>query len=148
MITGITQVSLRKILSFFNEYHEELDLPTIYRVNAALEKKSGFKPEWYHCCIRSCLAFTGIYAEDEFCPECKEPRYHDKKGRKNEWLPRKKWLYLPIAPRLLSQFRDRERAEILTTYRAKFNSGNDLTDIFSGKIYQKELCGKLRLFSR
>lgn len=149
LVTPMTRNSQEKLVSFFDRYHPDLALPSIYRVNKRLEKRSGLKPIWYHCCINSCMAFTGEYADFTHCKICKEARYHAQLSRKRELKPRKKWLFFPVAPRLLKQFRDPEKATYLSTYRAQFDVPKDaFTDIFSGDLYQSFHRRELQLFSR
>lgn len=93
LITPMTRNSQEKLVSFFDKYHPDLALPSIYRINRRLEKRSGLKPIWYHCCINSCMAVTGKYADFIYCKICKEAGYHTLLSRKRELKPRKKWLY-------------------------------------------------------
>jgi len=64
LITGITRKSGEKMTGFFEKHYPDINLPTIYRINTILEKRTGIKPQWYDCCINSCMAFTGEFDLD------------------------------------------------------------------------------------
>src|SRR5687768_9682523 len=75
------------------------------------------------------MAYTGSKQDDISCSTfvkgsrtkvCGKPRYHSKKDRKGQLVARKRWLYLPLIPRLRSLFNS-DLAEDLTTYRASFH---------------------------
>ena len=50
----------------------------------------------YHCCVNDCVIYrnstSGMYADLDNCPKCKEPRYKHKGGR----IPRKRFTHLPL----------------------------------------------------
>lgn len=90
----------------------ELDLPSVYRREKLLEELSGLKEVVYHCCINTCVLFTGEYEDYNECPICKEPR------RDNRKRPRNVFRYLPLIPRLQLLFRSPKMIEKLH-YRQK-----------------------------
>ena len=95
-----------------------------------------FKPVRYHCCVNSCIAYTGpAYAGLTACPKCNEPRYHDSANQK----PRKIFTYLPLIPRLLSFVSHPEQARLMR-YRAHEHPSSQqpdkMTDVFDASHYQ------------
>lgn len=74
---------------------------------------SGFDPVLYDCCPKSCCCYTGHLKELTACPKCGEPRFNAA-GR-----ARKKFTYIPLTPRLVGLYRNREMARKLR-YRSEF----------------------------
>jgi len=90
------------------------------------------------CCINSCVAFTGKLANENLCPECKEPRY---KPSETSQIPRKKAAYWSLIDSFRMQYKDKSRAAILR-YRHNWTStneyklGNQIGDVFDGFRYK------------
>ncbi|KAI5811727.1 hypothetical protein DFH27DRAFT_466850, partial [Peziza echinospora] len=109
----------------------------------------------FDCCVAQCVAFTGEYAELDRCPTCQEERFfpgHNAGPIANR-KPRKKWLYIPIIPRLFLQFSNARRARILqeyplslTTAQGEYGVEEDLrgpgpnrvySDFWDGRLYRE-----------
>ncbi|CCD56290.1 hypothetical protein BofuT4_P149000.1 [Botrytis cinerea T4] len=158
--THTTRIGQQKMLEFITKYRGYISnpanpLPSVWRTNAQLRKKTGLRPEWIDCCVNSCIAYTGNKSEADCCSygSCREPRWHKGTNKKGERRPRKQFLFFPLAGRLSTQFRS-SRAETLTTYRASFDEikdqGNDnreREDIFNGDLYQNYHRKKLGLYT-
>lgn len=71
-----------------------------YRILNLLAETSGLSPEFHDCCIRSCIAYTGKYADLTTCPFCKERRYFDESATPPR--PRNQYMQYPSIPRLKS----------------------------------------------
>ncbi|THU92541.1 hypothetical protein K435DRAFT_576560, partial [Dendrothele bispora CBS 962.96] len=100
-----------------------------------VEELSNLRPEVYHCCVNSCMCYTGVYSEDTLCRFCKEPRFRP------DGKPRKVFTYVPLIPRLIGYYRSLSMVEKLE-YRATFTSDSgEITDVFDGSHY-KSLCGQ------
>jgi hypothetical protein len=106
---------------------------SLYRAKKRLSRLTGIIGTNLHCCVNSCVAYTGDYATLKECPVCHEPRLAD------ENKPRKKFTIIPLIPRLQLQYKDLERARHLR-YRAEYiqHMGN-FGDVFDGDAYM-ELC--------
>ncbi|KAI0371590.1 hypothetical protein BV20DRAFT_942100, partial [Pilatotrama ljubarskyi] len=100
-------------------------------VQARAAQLSGFEPECYDCCVNSCIAFTGVYAKDNSCPFCAEPR-HNSKGQ-----PRQQFVYLPVIPRLQAQMANWEMAQHLL-YRGTEHAHDPgvIRDVMDGELYR------------
>lgn len=93
---------------------------------------SGIEPHWYHCCVNSCMAYTGEHADlNECCfKECKEPRYA------SDGRPRRLFCYLPLIPRLQGYFMSPKKVEQLL-YRHNYKpTPETIADIFDGQHYK------------
>lgn len=112
-----------------------LELSTLFRIQAAMARLSGIKPERFDCCENLCLAYTGQYEELDTCPFCAISRYRDN-GK-----PRKQFLYLPFISRLTSIF---SSAKVAPAYNYRAQHDRDpghrhdrLCDTFDGHRYQQ-----------
>jgi len=112
------------------------NVQSLYHMKKLVDKLSELSATNYHCCTQSCVAFTGPHANLTTCPRCNRPRYHS-----DGTSPRKVFQYIPLIPRLLAFFLNRELNERMQ-YRtkghpqAKRESGGHKTDIFDGTHYR------------
>ncbi|CAE6388809.1 unnamed protein product, partial [Rhizoctonia solani] len=111
------------------------DLPMDPALQAQATKISAYDAHDVHCCVNSCVAFTGGYAHLEHCPWCFEPRYkphptHDR------LVPRRTFRYLPIIPRLINMYRNRDMARRLRYRSRRRPDPQKISDIFDGQFYQ------------
>ena len=138
LLEGMTRKKRQEMIAWFQVYHPQIKLPTIWRLMAKMEKLTGIKPLWFHCCKNSCMAYTGEYSQLTACRICHTPRY-DTQTWTEKSRPLKRWLFLPLLPRLKHQFSGKY-STMLSTYRAEFgvhDSARSFTkDIFSGRVYQ------------
>jgi hypothetical protein len=155
----MTREKRQAMVAFIKHYAPTFGaiLPSIYRTNEKLARKTGIKPQWIDCCINSCIAYTGSFAHETRCNQklkhngkmCNEPRYYPQKDQNGKDKSRKQFLFIPLLDRLRHQF-STEQAKDLSTYRAGFDSSpsSDLIDVFSGDLYQEYHRKELGLFSR
>ncbi|KAJ7231818.1 hypothetical protein C8J57DRAFT_1091622, partial [Mycena rebaudengoi] len=91
---------------------------------------SRVEPRWYHCCVNSCMAYTGDDSDSVSCRFCAEPRYTS--GGK----PRRLFCYLPLIPRLQGYFQNPKMVEKLL-YRHNYRHQRDtIADVFDGIHYR------------
>ena len=115
---------------------QSYNVQSLHHMKKLVEKLSELSAVDYHCCIKSCVAFTGPHTSLPACPRCKSPRY-----RSDGKSPQKVFQYIPLIPRLLTFFLNRELNERMR-YRAeghpqaKEESGGQKTDIFDGAHYR------------
>ena len=115
------------------------NIQSLYHMKKLVDKLSELSAVNYHCCIKSCIAFTGPHTNLTACPCCKCPRY-----RSDGKSPRKVFRYIPLIPRLLAFYLNRELNKRMR-YRteghpqAKQESGGRKTDIFDGTHYRSLL---------
>lgn len=155
VLDGSSRKNSKKYVAFLKRHTDMKSPPSIYRINTELEKHTGMKPVWYDCCLNSCMAFTGEFSSLLSCTSikggdlCGEARYHVDLDRKGLCRPRKRFLYLPLGPRLNNLYMT-NLAEKLCTYRAGFTDGNrvNMADIFDGDLYQNYHLTELKLFKR
>ena len=92
------------------------------------------EPRWLNCCSRGHIAYTGIYAMCEECPECGERQYN------SHGKPNCCWPYIPLIPRLAIQYHSATRSRQLTTYRREFPTlDGTVKDVFDGEWF-RECC--------
>lgn len=123
---------------------------SLYLMKKWLNRHSGVTSVKYHCCVNSCVAYTGNLRNRNTCPYCSEPRYEQ------DEKPRKTYTYLPLIPRLVTQYTNFDRSKEFR-YRATFPAQRErekcadvdrtaeimqiYSDIFDGTHY-KELVDK------
>jgi hypothetical protein len=96
---------------------------------------SGFRGHNIHCCINSCIAYTGVYQPLNECPHCGEARYKSARNHCVQCVPCRIFFYLPIIPWLCNLFRDSLMARKLH-YRAERPANtNIIHNIFDGTHY-------------
>ena len=79
---------------------ESFDFDSEYKALKLLSDLSNLIPTIYHCCVNSCIAFTGKYANLDICPFCREPRYFDNIKQ----MPCYNFIYIPLIPQLKAIF--------------------------------------------
>lgn len=95
---------------------------------------SGVKPVQYDCCIGSCMCYTGHYSSLRHCPYYHEPRFDCKNKARHQFQ------YIPIIPRLVALYTNKEHSKLLQTYCADFISDpHKVKDVFDGIHYKKLL---------
>ena len=108
-----------------------------------LQSITGIQCHKIHCCENQCIAFTGNYADLNQCP-CRSQQFY-----KDGITPRYWFLYIPLAIRLVIQYANKERAEILTGYRARFDQekeSSELQDFWDCWLYKEFLRQRLGCF--
>lgn len=73
-------------------------LPSSYSLAQRLLEPLLVKTEVYHACPNDCIPFCNQYAKETVCPKCNASRY--KSGKQ----PIRRFIYLPIGPRLIRMF--------------------------------------------
>ncbi|CCO38023.1 hypothetical protein BN14_12185 [Rhizoctonia solani AG-1 IB] len=117
------------------------DLPTEPRLKKYIKTLSGLAGREIHCCVNSCIAYTGEYELLENCPHCLEARFRPICNDQARRIPRRIFLYLSLMTRLRNLYRDPAMAQKLR-YRAERKAeDNVLRDIFDGAHYNR-LCGE------
>jgi hypothetical protein len=82
---------------------KENTLPETYPVMKQMLKDLGMKAESIHACENNCILYWKENENAMECPQCKEPRYRVKEGKKWEKVlkgPKKVLRHFPLIPRL------------------------------------------------
>ena len=111
-----------------------MQISSLYVISHRLAILSKITPQWYDCCVNSCVAYIGDHEEFKQCPECSQPRWIS-----GSQSPRRMFCYIPLIPRFQNFFtHTKSRQEIL--YRHNYKSiDNSISDVFDGQHY-KNLC--------
>ncbi|KAJ7100776.1 hypothetical protein B0H15DRAFT_765499, partial [Mycena belliarum] len=126
--TQITDTAYNKLSLGFPQL---ADISSLYVLQKRMAFLSGVKPIRYDCCINSCMCYTGTYATLQRCPFCHEARLD------SDDKPRRKYQYIPILPRLVALYTNKEHSQVLQTYRADFESEpGKVKDVFDGTHYK------------
>ena len=81
---------------------------TYHNVKKLVTHLTGIVPIIRDMCDKSCVAYTGPFAEYDHCPKCGESRYDPALTGK---IPRKQFHTFPIAPQLQAIWRTPEGAD-------------------------------------
>ncbi|KAJ7200626.1 hypothetical protein GGX14DRAFT_336361, partial [Mycena pura] len=130
IISNMSRTSFEMMRHAFSH---KLEISSLYVMIHRVAMLSGIVPEWYDCCVQSCIAYTGGYAELDSCPHCQEAR------RSVAGKPRRQFCYLPLIPRLQGLFQDVEMIRKLR-YRHNFEQKDGVvSDVFDTQHY-RDLC--------
>ncbi|KAI0646643.1 hypothetical protein C8Q79DRAFT_1111141 [Trametes meyenii] len=116
---------------FREAFSSRIKLDSEWKLLHRIASLSGVRPIWYECCINSCLAYLGEYANATTCASCEQPRYTPA-GR-----PRRYFCYIPLIPRLQVLFESPDLVKLMH-YRAQFDDddGENIRDVFSSDHYR------------
>jgi hypothetical protein len=81
-------------------------------------RMTGLPATLIDCCINSCIAYTGSYAELETCPICTHLRWRT--NRNGGQTAFQQFVYIPLTPRLQYQYQCRQRAFTMQSYCLPF----------------------------
>jgi hypothetical protein len=132
---------VRKVVRMF-----KVELPSLRRSEARLQHWTKIRPNLIDCCINVCLAYTGEHSDLQKCIHCDEPRYSTTNRIRNRFV------HLPLSHRLILQYSEATRAQVLKSYRQSFSDaiGNSyqthLRDVFDGNLYRSFHQEELGLF--
>jgi hypothetical protein len=132
--TDISGVAYSKLRRAFPD--RLADLPSHARLRTQIGAISGMRGARIDCCVNSCVAYTGPYAEETVCPYCPEPRYKPNPRDPTRLVSRRVFVYLPIIPRLMNLFRDPAMAQRMRYRSTREPDPNSTGDIFDGKYYR------------
>lgn len=104
-------------------------LPSFKTAKTKMRNLSGFEPQTYDCCIKSCLCYVGVNEDLEACPYCKEDRWRNGK-------PRNVFHYLPIIPRLQAFYANARLTEQMRYRHNLEEQEGVIRDIFDGVMYR------------
>jgi hypothetical protein len=76
---------------------EENGLPKNYHVAKTLMRRLGLSYNTIHACKNGCVLFRGDLANEEWCPQCSQPRFKDEHRKK---ILIKMLRHFPVIPRL------------------------------------------------
>ena len=105
-------------------------LPGLDKIRSRIMFLSGFQPQQYDCCPKTCYCYVGPHANLSACPYCGEARY------RADGKPRKKYTYIPIIPRLVSFLRNPHMAKHMQYRASHQDSHRAINDIFDGSHYR------------
>jgi hypothetical protein len=56
-------------------FQHHMEISSLYVISQKLAILSGITPQWYDCCVNSCVLYVNDYEDLEQCPECSQPRW-------------------------------------------------------------------------
>ncbi|OSD02895.1 hypothetical protein PYCCODRAFT_1444946 [Trametes coccinea BRFM310] len=112
LANGHSEDTYRANRDAINEYAPDADVPTYERMQRLVAQITGVVPLRTDMCIRSCLAYTGPFADLDACPLCPthEARY---KTQGKQQVARRTFSTLLFGPQVQHMYLSRETAEDL-----------------------------------
>jgi len=127
MLTSVEELSLKHYVAWVESHgtvkayslHAKvlkeatgMEILSLYMIRKLAMELTGLSSQLVDMCPKSCIAYTGKFKDDQFCPyirdkKCNEPRYN------NKGQPRAQMLYTPIAPIIKSLYRNETMAEVM-----------------------------------
>lgn len=111
-------------------FNHKLEISSDWAITHRLAILSGVEPEWYHCCVNACVAYTRVYSDRTTCPQCREPRYTPKNR------PRRLFCYIPIIPRLQGYFLNPKMSALLLYRHSYQHVPGTIADVFDSIHYR------------
>ena len=96
--------------------YPNIEILSHYRVERQARILSGVITWEHHMCVRSCVGFTGLFADLEHCPECGAARYEEKEleeSNSERRVPRKVFTTFPVGPQLQARWKHPQTAEAM-----------------------------------
>ncbi|KII89767.1 hypothetical protein PLICRDRAFT_564772 [Plicaturopsis crispa FD-325 SS-3] len=91
--------------------HPESTVLSFDQVKRRIALLSGVYPLVHDMCPKTCIAYTGPFAELESCPKCSQPRYDPiTLETSQKKIPRQQFYTLPLGPQLQALWRSPESA--------------------------------------
>ena len=104
-----SQDAYRKVRTAITRRFPACNILTFEQVRAKTKEISGVCMLSNDMCIKTCVAFTGPYADMTACPICDEPRYDQTslmRSQARKKVPRRKYQTLPLGFQLQAGWRD------------------------------------------
>ena len=130
-----------------NQCYPDIELLSHYRVERQARLLSGVITWEHHMCVKSCVGFTGPFADLEQCPNCGAARYEEKdleESNGERKVPRKVFTTFPVGPQLQARWKHPQTAKNMfyrwdrtQELRRERGESNDPPD-----IYDDILCGE------
>jgi hypothetical protein len=93
--------------------HPDDEVPSYEQIRRRIGEITGVVPIVHHMCVKSCVAFTGPFADLTCCPECGEER-HESPG-----IPKQEFYTIPLGPLLQALYRDPQSAKDMSYRRLR-----------------------------
>jgi hypothetical protein len=93
--------------------HPNDEVPSYEQIRRRIGEITGVVPIVHHMCEKSCVAFTGPFADLTCCPECGEERYE------SPGIPKQEFYTIPLGPQLQALYRDPQSAKDMSYRRTR-----------------------------
>ena len=127
--------------------YPDIEILSHYQVERRARNLSGVITWEHHMCVKSCLGFTGPFANLEHCPDCGEARYKEQDLLQSDGerkVPRQVFTTFPVGPQLQARWKHPQTAKDMS-YRwektQELRQERAETDEFPG-LYDDIFCGE------
>ena len=146
---GHSQTAYNDACQNVRQCFPDIEILSYYQVERRAQNFSGVITWEHHMCVRSCIGFTGPYANLEQCPRCGELRYKEKDLEESDGerkVPRQVFTTFPVGPQLQAHWKHPQTAkdmhyrwektqELLQERSLSGESPDTSDDIFCGEDY-------------
>ncbi|KAF8650584.1 hypothetical protein AX16_005183 [Volvariella volvacea WC 439] len=137
-LLGSSKETYAKVKFILETNDPPLELLSYHETKQALTSLTNIRPIKTDMCPKSCLAFTGPFADHEHCMRCGSPRYHATKRKKGQPVARKQFPTLPLGPQLQTLWRHPESARHMRFLEEKTASVSDALVRSNGVLSEYE----------
>ena len=111
---GHSQSAYEEARRNLQECFPDIELLSYYQAERRVRDYSGVITWEHHVCSRSCVGFTGPFADLEQCPKCGSARYKEKdllESNGKRKIPQKVFTTLPAGPQLQARWKHPKTAK-------------------------------------
>ncbi|KAL5015772.1 hypothetical protein ScPMuIL_005361 [Solemya velum] len=116
-------------------------LPSTYYQARRLVDPFIVKKKNFSVCVNDCVIFRNndkyAYADLVQCPVCKEDRYLKSSANSCRKIPRRKFIYMPIGPRLARIFGDVNLSQLVQSHLGSNVQSDDMWDIHDSPTWKE-----------
>jgi hypothetical protein len=116
-VTNASEATYNSVRTAIIYRYPDSRILSYYKVQKLVTQLTGIIPVIRDMCVKSCIAFTGPFADLDCCPKCNEGRYDA--AFTNKKVPQKQFYTFPIGPQLQALWRTPEGADSMG-YRARY----------------------------
>ncbi|PBK98268.1 hypothetical protein ARMGADRAFT_921273, partial [Armillaria gallica] len=160
---NVSQDTYTRTLDTIRRRYPESQMLSYYQVSCEIWNLSGVVPIAYDMCVKSCMAYTGVFSQLVSCKFCNEPRYMTRVGKpitpdkfiKDEratYLPRLQYHTIPLGPQIQALFHNpqsvhnmrhhhEQTQQILEELEANdVDFPSEYDDVYCGQDYLDAVC--------
>lgn len=144
-LMGSSQAVYEATRQNIRDTYPDIEILSYYQAERRARNLSGVITWEHHMCVKSCVGFTGPFANLENCPDCGEPRYKQKDLEESDGerkVPRQVFTTFPVGPQLQARWKHPQTAKDMfyrweKTEELRNENSGLYDDILSGESYRK-----------
>ena len=142
---GASQAIYEAARQNLRESYPDIAILSYYQAERRARNLSGVITWEHHMCVKTCIGFTGPFANLEHCPKCGQPRYKEKDLEESDGerkVPRQVFTTFPVGPQLQARWKHSQTAKDMfyrweKTEELRNGDYGLYDDILCGEAYRK-----------